>query len=323
MDVMSYSYDGRNTLAKIAKELDNGRAEFWKQQAEQVRQRLITYLWDPSRNACFDRDRNNKQLNELIHNNLRVMYHGTFTQSMADKFIKHHLLNPDEFWTPLPLPSIAVNEPLYRNHPGNDWSGQPQGLTYQRAIGALENYGHFAEVALLGQKLIPVLIRNDYKFSQQLDPKTGKDDAKRKRDGYGPMMLAAMEYISRMYGIHLDVADSKVWWSSLGEKDFAYTQKWGKQSWSMTSKNGKFTARLNGKELFSCTTGVRVVTDLKGNIGEIVGIAPTPKSIVLQRGNARYKQIVSPNQVYSLADGKLTLLRSVPFDYPFAASKTK
>ena len=98
------------------------------------------------------------------------MYHGTFTQSMADKFIKHHLLNPEEFWTRLPLPSIAVNEPLYRNHPGNDWSGQPQGLTYQRAIGALENYGHFAEVTLLGQKLIPVLIDNDYKFSQQLDP---------------------------------------------------------------------------------------------------------------------------------------------------------
>ena len=317
MDVMSYSYDGRNTLAKIARELGNGRAEFWEKQADQVRRRLIKGLWDPSRHACFDRDRNGKQLNELIHNNLRVMYHGTFTQSMADKFIKHHLLNPDEFWTPLPLPSIAVNEPLYRNHPGNDWSGQPQGLTYQRAIGALENYGHFAEVSLLGQKLIPVLISNDCKFSQQLDPQTGKDEAKRKRDGYGPMMLATMEYISRMYGIHLDVADSKVWWSSLGEKEFTYTQKWGRQSWSMTSKNGTFTAHRNGKELFSSATGVRVLTDLKGNISEIVGIAPTPQSIVFQAGNTRHELIVSPNHVYRLANGKLIPLRTVPFDYPY------
>jgi hypothetical protein len=245
------------------------------------------------------------------------MWHGTFTQSMADDFIKYHLLNPDEFWTPLPLPSIAFNDPLYRNHAGNDWSGQPQGLTYQRAIGALENYGHFAEVTLLGQKLIPVLIRNNYFFSQQLDPKTGKDEAKRKRDGYGPMMLATMEYISRMYGIHLDVADSKVWWSSLGEKEFTYTQKWGRQSWSMTSKNGTFTARRNGKELFSSATGVRVLTDLKGNISEIVGIAPTPQSIVFQAGNTRHELIVSPNHVYRLANGKLIPLRTVPFDYPY------
>lgn len=317
MDVMAYSYDGRNTLAKIARELGDNRAEFWKQQAEEVRQQLIKTLWDLSRNACFDRDRNGNKLNELIHNNLRVMWHGAFTQSMADEFIKHHLLNPDEFWTPLPLPSIAFNDPLYRNHPGNDWSGQPQGLTYQRAIGALENYGHFAEVTLLGQKLIPVLIDNDYRFSQQLDPKTGKDDAKKKRDGYGPMMLATMEYISRMYGIHLDVADSKVWWSSIGEKEFTYTQKWDGQSWSMTSKNGKFTASLNGKELFSSAAGVRVITDLKGNITEIAGIAPTPQSIVLQAGDARHELTVKPNHVYLLADGKFILQRSVPFDYPY------
>ncbi len=319
MDVMSYSYDGRNTLAKIARELGNGRAAFWEKQADEVRRRLIEGLWDPSRHACFDRDRHNKQLDELIHNNLRVMYHGAFTQSMADKFIRHHLLNPDEFWTPLPLPSIAVNDPLYRDIPGNDWSGQPQGLTYQRAIGALENYGHYAEVSLLGQKLLPALITNDYKFPQQLDAQTGKDESRRQGDGYGPMMLAAMEYVSRMYGIHLEVADSKVWWSALGDKDFTTTQTWGRRVWSMTSKDGQSTAHLNGKELFSCTTGVRVVTDLKGKVSQVVGIAPAPQRIVLRAGTTRHDLVVRPNQVQGLADGKMALLRTVPFDHPFAA----
>ena len=168
MDVMAYSFEGRATLAKIAGELGNGREECWRQRAEQVRQRLIQGLWDPSRHACFDRDRTGKRLDELIHNNLRCMWHGIFTQEMADAFIRDHLLNPAEFWTPVPLPSIAVNQPLYHNSEGNSWSGQPQGLTYQRAIRALENYGHYAEVSLLGQKLFPVLIRNGYKFSQQL-----------------------------------------------------------------------------------------------------------------------------------------------------------
>ena len=158
MDVMAYSFEGRATLAKIARELGNGREEFWRQRAEQVRQRLIQGLWDPSRHACFDRDRTGKRLDELIHNNLRCMWHGIFTQEMADAFIRHHLLNPAEFWTPVPLPSIAVNQPLYRNTEGNSWSGQPQGLTYQRAIRALENYGHYTEVSLLGQRLFPVLM---------------------------------------------------------------------------------------------------------------------------------------------------------------------
>ena len=85
----------------------------------------------------------------------------------------------------------------------------------------------------------------------------------------------------------------------------------------MISNKGTFSARLNGKELFSCTAGLRVVTDLKGNISEIIGIAPTLQSIVFQTGSARHEIIVKPNHVYGLADGKLTTLRDVPFDYPY------
>jgi len=68
--------------------------------------------------------------------------------------------------------SIAIHEPLYRSGP-NDWSGQPEGLTYQRAIRALDNYGHFAEVTLLGRKLIDAINRGGDHFPQQFDPTTG------------------------------------------------------------------------------------------------------------------------------------------------------
>ncbi len=88
----------------------------------------------------------------LLHNNIRVMDHGAFDQEMADRFIAHHMLNPKEFWTPMPLPSIAVNDAFFRNNDDNDWSGQPEGLTYQRAIRAIENYGHYAELTMIGKK---------------------------------------------------------------------------------------------------------------------------------------------------------------------------
>lgn len=317
MDVMGYSYDGRATLAKIARVLGNGQETFWTEAAESVRQQLIEGLWDPVRQACFDRDRHGHRLDELIHNNLRVMYHGAFTQEMADAFIREHLLNPAEFWTPVPLVSIAHNEPLYQSVPGNNWGGQPQGLTYQRAIRALENYGHYAEVTLLGRKLLPVLIRNGCTFPQQLDAFTGAPSGP-KPDGYGPMILASLEYISRLHGIHVDVEQGRVWWSGLVENghDYSYTQRWGDQTWRLVAAQGLITAELNGRTLFSCTTDVRVVTDLAGNVLELVGIDSHPREVTLNTSSFQQSLIVRPNELYRRSGSKLSLAHVVPFQLP-------
>jgi hypothetical protein len=317
MDVMSYSYEGRATLAKISRELGNGRELFWSQQAEEVRQRLIKGLWDTSRNACFDLDRTGKRLNELIHNNIRCMWYGIFTQEMADSFIRCHLLNPNEFWTPVPLPSIAINEPLYRNAEGNSWSGQPQGLTYQRAIRALENYGHFTEVSLLGQKLLPVLIRNGYKFAQQLDAQTGKPSGP-KANGYGPMMLATLEYLSRIHGIHLDVVNDHVWWSAIDGTDFTYTQRWKDNVFRLYSKNNQFTAYVNDREVFTCSTGVRIISELSGKVLKVVGIIPNSQSTLLRIGSEKKQLRVNPNTAYQ-PNG--LILQKIPFDWPYKSTK--
>lgn len=317
MDVMAYSYAGRATLAKIARELDTGKQAYWRRQAEEVRQRLIDKLWVPERHACFDLDRKGRRLPELIHNNLRCMWYGIFTQQMADAFIKHHLLNPAEFWTPVPLVSIAVNEPLYRNARGNNWSGQPQGLTYQRAIGALENYGHYAEVTLLGQKLLPVLIRNGCRFSQQLDPATG-DPSGHRPDGYGPMALAALEYLSRMHGVHVDVEHGRVWWSAVGGEghDFTYAQRWGHRRFELRCKDDTFRGLVGDRAVFACTVGGRVITDLDGHVLQVVGISPESEDLRLQAAGQMLDLHVAPNEVHRVSADGTELQSDVPFDYP-------
>ena len=69
----------------------------------------------------------------------RYMWQGAFDQAMADAFVSTHLMNRSEFWTPAPLPSIAVSDPRYNAiKNANTWSGRPMGLTYQRTIRALE-----------------------------------------------------------------------------------------------------------------------------------------------------------------------------------------
>jgi hypothetical protein len=317
MDVMAYSYNARSTLAVVSAELGNGRESHWREQAETVRRRLIARLWDAERHACFDRDRLGRRLPELIHNNLRCMWHGIFTQEMADAFIHHHLVNPREFWTPVPLVSVAVNDPLYQNAPGNNWSGQPQGLTYQRAIDALERYGHFAEVTLLGQKLLPVLIRNHCRFSQQLDPKTGEPSGQ-KPDGYGPMALATLEYLSRLHGIHIDVANDHVWWASAdpGAKEFTYNQQWGDHRFELRHKDGVFEAFVGGSLVFACDAGVRVVTDLAGRVIEVHGISPEIRTVKLRVGEQSYSATVSPNEIREPADTGLRIKSRAPFTHP-------
>ena len=295
MDMMAYSYDARTMLAKISRELGNGKETFWQEQAGQVRQTLVEKLWDDKKHACYDLDKNGKRLPELMHNNLRAMYHGIFTQKMADDFIKYHLLNTNEFWTKVPLPSIAVNDPLFRNSTVNDWSGQSETLTFQRAIRALENYGHYVLLTELGQKLFEAVRQANYRFTQQFDPLTGEPGCPR-MDGYGPTALALLEYISRMHGIHLDVVQNQVWWSACDGKEFSYSQRWGDHKWSMTSTNGIFNAELEGRKIFSCSTGCRLITDLEGRVIEIIGISTQKQKVTLEANGHAQKLNLKPDQ---------------------------
>jgi hypothetical protein len=311
MDVMSYSYAARDVLARIAAELKNGEEKSWRQKAAAVRTKLKSYLWDNERKACFDRDPQNKVIDILMHNSLRCMYYGSFDQAMADAFVKHHLLNKREFWTPMPLPSIAANDPAFRNTPGNNWSGQPQGLTYQRAIQALENYGHYAEVALVGKKLLEATQRS-LRFTQQFDPFTGK--VNNTSDGYGPAILAVLEYIERMHGVYWN--GTTISWSGLRSGDSTrYEQVVGENVYALTNSNGILKAFINNKPIFSGTAGVRVVTDLQGNIQQVIGIDSTPHAVTLTVKGKGHKATVVPNAVYKIKSGKLALHRKVPFDY--------
>jgi len=294
MDVMSYSYSGRDVLARIAQILGNGQAAYWRNQADAVRIKLKDRLWNEAKHACYDLDKNNQVMEILLHNNLRCMYFGSFDQQMADAFIRHHLLNPDEFWTPMPLPSIAANDPSFRNIAGNNWSGQPQGLTFQRSIRALENYGHYAEVTMIGKKFLQA-IGDSMQFTQQFDPFTGKVD--QTKDGYGPSILSALEFISRLYGIHL--TQDMIYWSCLDDAyEHDYTQRWGKRSFRMTTQGRQAHCYVNGKKVVSFTRGIRIISDVQGKRIYAVGIDTKPQQAIITYRGKNISLTIEPNTVY-------------------------
>lgn len=268
MDIMSYSYAARDTLCEISKIRGDGNEQKWRLAADEVAAAIHQKLWDESRGACFEKDKYGNTIDILCHNNLRCMYFGSFSQDMADRFVSEHLLNPEEFWTTLPLPSVAANDPAFRNINGNNWSGQCQGLTYQRAILALERYGYEKLVTRLGKKLFDAIINCGYLFPQQFDPFTGAigfDADKPFEDGYGPTVLSALEYIAHIWGVTM--VRGQIWFS-LGttEHPYTYEQGWMGHRYRIESDGKTALALMDGREILRAECGKRVIVDQAGSI---------------------------------------------------------
>ena len=267
MDITSFSFTARNTLAKISLILKNGKDTEWDKKAKKVRAIIRNHLWSEDRGACFDIDKNGNTMPALIHNTLRCMYWESISQDMADRFVSDHLLNPAEFWTPMPLPSVAANDPQFRNCDDNDWSGQAQGLTYQRALQALNCYGYQHLLPQLAEKLFHA-IGSDCLFTQQFDPFTGKPSGT--KDGYGPTMLSVLEYTAWLQGIHLQ--GKEIWWGAAyggfanNASETDYSQTWIDKEYRICSNGKKAEGFYNGKKIFDVDCGVRVITDYEGNI---------------------------------------------------------
>ena len=278
MDVTSYSYACRDALARISRirgaEGDAGR---WRARADEVAGALRRRLWNERRGALYDRDRNGNYVDVLCHNTLRCMYWGSVSRAMADRFVREHLLNPTEFWTPMPLPSVAANDPAFRNAPENNWSGQCEGLTYQRAITALENYDYHGLIPQLGRRLLRAVIEGGYAFTQQFDPFTGEPsrvgmishaplksgDGEPFQDAYGPTLLSALGYIEHMWGVGLHMGEA--WLSLSGCLEYQYRAEWNGHVYETKSDGHIAVATVDGKEVYAGPCGVRIITGEAGD----------------------------------------------------------
>ena len=326
MDMMAYAHSNALALSRTSAMLGNtSGAAYWTQRAQQIASSLQRVLWVEEKGACYDIDGDDQVVDVLVHNNLRAMWHGVFSQQMADTFVAKHLRNTSEFWTPFPLPSIAANDPKFLpGLPGNSWSGPSEGLTYQRAIRALENYGYHTEVTLLGSKLLDAVEKTPgYRFPQQWNPAPFNGTpaaAPGPGDCYGPALLSVLEYNTYARGIKPRAEDGALLWSdaSIAGREPAtstFTQTLGKHVFTLVAQKSEFSGSCDGKKLFTATRGVRVLTATEHNaVVGIVGISSVSIDLTLSVDGMLTKGQVKPNSEYVL-DGKggLKLSRQVPF----------
>ncbi|MCR5420480.1 MAG: hypothetical protein K6E98_05715, partial [Lachnospiraceae bacterium] len=161
---------------------------------------------------------------------------------------------------------------MFRNVSTNNWSGQCEALTYQRAIRALENYGYDALIPKLGKCLFDAL-KEECRFVQQFDPFTGqisRVSLENEIDSYGPAMLSVLEYVSRIYGIHRE--GKELYWGCTNKAESIYEQSFGGNTYVLENSNQGSRGLMNGRELFSTKADAKLVTDVDGAVLRVIEI---------------------------------------------------
>jgi hypothetical protein len=114
---------------------------------------------------------------------------------LFEQIYRRHIKDPQAFWTPYPLPSIAANDPSFdRSLPLNSWGGAAQALTALRALRWMVHYGKAEDLRHLMTRWVSALLRAD-SFQQQMNPWTGEFSTS---PGYSPAMCVFIDFVDRL-----------------------------------------------------------------------------------------------------------------------------
>ena len=167
----------------------------WQEKAEHMRQRIMHYCYDPEDQCFYDVDAEGNFVRIRGDVLTRVLGEHVVDQATFEQIYDRHIKNPDAFWTPYPLPSIAADDPAFDHRlPYNSWGGASQALTALRAPRWFEHYGKSNDLEhVMKRWLEAILTASD--FMQQLNPWTGEASTSA---GYSPTMCVFIDFVDRL-----------------------------------------------------------------------------------------------------------------------------
>lgn len=274
-DLTATLYGGRMTLAKIASALEmSSEHDHWRGLAEKTKQALVTYCYDPETEFFYDRDRDGNLVKILGDAGLRVLMEHVPDQAMFDRIFSRWIINPQAFWTTLPLPSVAASDPAFIHPPReNCWGGPCQALLALRAPRWMEYYGKYSALDHLMHRYLEAFEQAGV-FCQQFDPLTGETTPG--TGEYSPAMCCVVDFISRLAGI-LQTPDGMSWGCGAlrpGETaSFKVDLYRNRGTAEITHLGSSSRLSMNEKELARVNGNVRIFTDTEGIVLRMAAIS--------------------------------------------------
>ena len=147
------------SLAAIAEYLGKHRdADRYREEYKAIRRRINDLLWDEQNSIYCNRHWDGRLSNRWSPTSFFPLIAGVAPHDRAERVIRKHLLNENEFWGRYVIPSIARNDPAY---PDNDyWRGRIWGPFNFLVAEGLRRY-RFDDVAgELAHKGLEMFMRN-------------------------------------------------------------------------------------------------------------------------------------------------------------------
>jgi hypothetical protein len=265
-DLSATTYGARVALAAMARALGrNSEADRWTADAETIRTAILRRLYSPEESAFYDVDAQDKFVRVRGDAISRVLGEHVVDQKTFDAVYEKQIHNPNAFWAPYPLSSIAMDDPTFvRPIERNSWGGPSQALTALRAPRWMEHYGKSDALAHLMQQWTKAIVREG-KFLQQMDPVDGTftEDL----GDYSPAALVFIDFTWRLSGVRR-TGERLEWNVRPQAPDVAASFELRVDSTTTAAvryASGAADLVLNGRVLHHLTRAERVTTTLSGS----------------------------------------------------------
>lgn len=119
-DLNTYLCLQQEALANIAGAIGESQAaDHWRRLADEIALRMLARMWDEDA-GMFWAFHNGQKVKVRTLFNLYPLLTGRMPEAVARRLVAN-LLDEDQFWTPYPLPSVALNDPKF--DPDQMWRG--------------------------------------------------------------------------------------------------------------------------------------------------------------------------------------------------------
>jgi hypothetical protein len=156
VDATAYIYELQRSLAVIAEELDlPDDAERWRAQAAATKQAVLERMWDAGRQEFCDVRPGTWERSPYSP---AVSFYPFMTDIAGPEHVgalRRHLLNPNRFWTNYPVPTHAVDDPLF--DADAEWKGKRHACPWSGRVWPMTNSHVCAALARAAQQLDPSL----------------------------------------------------------------------------------------------------------------------------------------------------------------------